>query len=119
MILITDGAYYIGSHVVKQLLEPDKNIIVVDNLSTGFQNTIETLQKIKKFDFIKLDLKEFDKDEKLFKKYKINTVIHFASFSQVDETMQNPIKYYMNITHLSEQVLKDETKVNYDFSILM
>lgn len=98
MILITGGAGYIGSHVAKQLLEQDKDIVVVDNLSTGFQSTIDTLQKIKKFDFIKLDLKEFEKIENIFKKYVIDTVIHFAAFSQVSESMQNPMIYYMNNT---------------------
>ena len=98
MILITGGAGYIGSHVAKQLLEQDKDIVVVDNLSTGFQSTIDALQKIKKFDFIKLDLKEFDKIENIFKKYVIDTVIHFAAFSQVSESMQNPMIYYMNNT---------------------
>ena len=83
MILITGGAGYIGSHVAKQLLEQDRDIIVIDNLSTGFQRTIETLQKIKKFDFINLDLNEFKKVEEVFEKYNIETVIHFAAFSQV------------------------------------
>jgi len=98
MILITGGAGYIGSHVVKQLLEQNKDIVVVDNLSTGFQSTIDTLQTIKKFDFINLDLKEFEKVEELFKKYEIESVIHFAAFSQVGESMQNPMKYYLNNT---------------------
>lgn len=74
MILITGGAGYIGSHVVKQLLEQGKDIVVVDNLSTGFQSTINILQKIKKFRFINLDLKEFDKVEELFDKYDIDTL---------------------------------------------
>ena len=66
MILITGAAGYIGSHVAKQLLLADKEIIVIDNLSTGFMHTIDTLQKIKSFEFINLDLKEFDKVEELF-----------------------------------------------------
>ena len=98
MILITGGAGYIGSHVAKQLLEQDRDIIVIDNLSTGFQRTIETLQKIKKFDFINLDLNEFKKVEEVFEKYNIETVIHFAAFSQVGESMQNPMRYYMTNT---------------------
>jgi UDP-glucose 4-epimerase len=98
MILITGGAGYIGSHVAKQLLEQARDIIVIDNLSTGFQSTIDTLQKIKKFDFINLDLNDFEKVGEVFEKYNIETVIHFAAFSQVGESMQNPMKYYMNNT---------------------
>ncbi len=55
MILITGGA----GHVVKQ----DIDIIVIDNLSTGFQKTIDALENIKNFEFVNLDLKEFDKVE--------------------------------------------------------
>lgn len=106
MILITGGAGYIGSHVTKQLLEQDRDIIVIDNLSTGFQSTISTLQKIKKFNFINLNLKEFDKVEDIFQKYDIKTVIHFAAFSQVGESMQNPMKYYMNNTVNTTHLVK-------------
>jgi len=106
MILITGAAGYIGSHVAKQLLLADKEIIVIDNLSTGFMHTIDTLQKIKSFEFINLDLKEFSKVEEVFKKYKISTIIHFAAFSQVGESMLNPIKYYMNNTVNSTNLVK-------------
>lgn len=106
MILVTGAAGYIGSHVAKQLLEHDKDIVVVDNLSTGFQSTIDTLQKIKKFDFVKLDLGEFDKVQELFEKYHIDTVIHFAAFSQVGESVQKPMKYYMNNTVNTTHLVK-------------
>lgn len=106
MILITGGAGYIGSHVAKQLLEQDIDIVVVDNLSTGFQSVIDVLQKIKKFDFINLDLKQFDKIEEIFQKYDIDTVIHFAAFSQVGESIQNPMKYYMNNTVNTTNLVK-------------
>jgi len=86
------------------------DIIVLDNLSTGFQSTIDTLQKIKKFDFINLDLKEFEKVEEIFKVYDIDTVIHFAAFSQVGESMQNPMKYYMNNTVNTSNLVRCASK---------
>ncbi len=110
MILITGGAGYIGSHIAKQLLEQDIDIVVVDNLSTGFQSTTDTLQKIKKFDFVHLDLKEFDKVEEIFQKYDIDTVMHFAAFSQVGESMQDPMKYYMNNTVNTTHLVKCASK---------
>jgi UDP-glucose 4-epimerase len=110
MILITGGAGYIGSHVVKQLLEQNKEIVVVDNLSTGFKSTIDTLQKIKKFNFIQMDLKEFDKVENLLKKFSIDTIIHFAAYSQVGESIQNPMKYYMNNTVNTANLVKIASK---------
>lgn len=106
MILITGGAGYIGSHVVKELLEQNQELIVVDNLSTGFQTTIDALQKIKQFNFINLDLKDFYKVEDIFKNYNINTVIHFAAFSQVGDSIDNPIKYYMNNTVNTTNLVK-------------
>ena len=110
MILITGGAGYIGSHVVKKLLEQGEEIIVLDNFSTGFQETINTLQSIKKFEFISLDLKEFDKVEKIFEIYNINTIIHFAAFSQVGESIINPMKYYMNNTVNTTNLIKCASK---------
>jgi len=106
MILVTGGAGYIGSHVVKQLLLQDQEIIVLDNLSTGFMHTIDALQEIKEFKFIDLDLKKFDRVEELFKIYNIKIVIHFAAFSQVGESIEEPLKYYMNNTVNTTNLVK-------------
>ncbi len=66
-ILITGGAGYIRSHVVKQLLdETNYSLFVIDNFSNGNFKTIKTLEQIRAFTFIELDLKEFDK---------VNTII--------------------------------------------
>ncbi|MBN2781672.1 MAG: UDP-glucose 4-epimerase GalE [Campylobacterales bacterium] len=98
-ILITGGAGYIGSHVLKQLLEDtEHHIIVVDNLSTGHQDTLDTLRAMRSFEFIALDLKEFDRVDNLFKEYKVETIIHFAASIVVPESVANPLKYYMNNT---------------------
>ncbi len=110
MILITGAAGYIGSHIAKKLLEQKKDIIVIDNLSTGFQSTIDTLQKIKKFKFINLDLNKFDEVEKIFQENNIDTVIHFAAFSQVGESIKFPIKYYMNNTVNTINLVKYSSK---------
>lgn len=103
-ILVTGGAGYIGSHVVKQLLEKtDHKVVILDNLSTGSIKTIETLQKIaeekdKKLDFIKGDLSDFLVLEKIFQKYSFDAVMHFAASIVVPESVKNPIKYYLNNT---------------------
>jgi len=98
-LLITGGAGYIGSHLVKQLLQTtDYEIVVLDNLVTGFDKTIQTLQKIKNFKFINQDLKEWDKVEKILDEEKFDTIIHFAASLIVPESMENPAKYYLNNT---------------------
>jgi UDP-glucose 4-epimerase len=98
MVLITGGAGYIGSHVVKQLLEQNEDIIVLDNLSTGNQKTLDTLSEIREFKFIKGDLKNLNEIEKIFIENNINTIMHFAASIVVSESVKNPIKYYTNNT---------------------
>jgi UDP-glucose 4-epimerase len=105
-ILITGGAGYIGSHVVKQIIEnTDYNVVIIDNLSTGSLKTIKTLNKIHQqadknteLAFIEVDLKDFQIIEGIFKTKKFDAVIHFAASIVVPESVKNPIKYYMNNT---------------------
>ncbi len=105
-ILITGGAGYIGSHVVKQLIEnTDFDITIIDNLSTGSIETIKTLEDINKqsgknrdFKFIEADLKDFSIMEGIFKASDFDAVIHFAASIVVPESVRNPIKYYINNT---------------------
>ena len=106
-ILITGGAGYIGSHVSKQLLETTNyNIFILDNLSTGSLKTLDTLKTIRDFKFIQLDLKEFDKVNNLLKENSIDTIIHFAASIVVPESVENPLKYYMNNTVNTTNLIK-------------
>lgn len=96
MILITGAAGYIGSHCAMALLEKGFEIVVFDNLSTGHIETINTLKKYGKLTFVKGDLVNKADLDNLFKEYSIDSVIHFAAFSQVAESVENPKKYYTN-----------------------
>lgn len=96
MILVTGGAGYIGSHCVMALLEKGYEVVVFDNLSTGHRETVETLGKYGKLEFVQGDLLNNDDLKKLFSDYEISSVIHFAAFSQVAESVKNPQKYYVN-----------------------
>jgi UDP-glucose 4-epimerase len=91
-ILVTGGAGYIGSHVVKLLGKKGFDIIVVDNLSTGHKESVlyGTL--------VQGDLKDFDFIDRVFKSYKIDAVMHFAAYIQVGESVEKPLKYYENNT---------------------
>ncbi len=110
-ILITGAAGYIGSHVAKQLLETtDHTITILDNLSTGSRKTLDTLKSIRDFTFVKLDLKEFDKVKELLEKNKFDTIIHFAASIVVPESVENPLKYYMNNTVNTTNLVKCATQ---------
>lgn len=95
-ILITGAAGYIGSHCVLNMLRMGYDIVAFDNLSTGHIETINDLKKIKEFDFIKGDLKNIQDINYVFKNTDIDAVIHFAAYSQVNESIKNPKKYYEN-----------------------
>lgn len=96
MILVTGAAGYIGSHCALALLKKGLDIVVFDNLSTGHIETIEKLSSIGNLQFVKGDLLNFDEINTVFKNYKIDSVVHFAAYSQVAESMKNPAKYYRN-----------------------
>lgn len=90
MILIVGGAGYIGSHVNKLLTEKNYETIVLDNLSCGHK------ESIKWGEFCQVDLADVDKLDEVFTNYDIDAVMHFSSFIEVGESVQNPEKYYTN-----------------------
>ncbi len=102
-ILITGGAGYIGSHVVKEIVENSSSrVIIIDNLSTGTKERVEKLREIAKdesrVDFIELDLADFSMVEGVFKAREFSAIIHLAASIIVPESVENPLKYYLNNT---------------------
>jgi UDP-glucose 4-epimerase len=89
-VLVVGGAGYIGSHMVKRLLEEGEPVVVLDNLSAGFSDAILGGEAVLG-DFASEDLLR-----DIFKKYRIDAVMHFASFIQVGESVTAPAKYYIN-----------------------
>ena len=96
MILVTGGAGYIGSHCVLTLLKQGHEVIVFDSLETGHIETIETLRQFGKLRFIKGNLQNLSEIQTVFEDNNIDSVVHFAAFSQVGESVNNPQKYYYN-----------------------
>lgn len=99
-ILVTGGAGYIGSHVVKLLGERDYEVATFDNLSTG--NKWAVLYG----DFFEGDLSDTDRLDQVIKTFKPAVIIHFAASIIVDESVSNPLKYYSNNTSNTIQLLK-------------
>ena len=90
-ILVTGGAGYIGSKIAHDLIQSKFNVIVIDNLTTGYRFLIP-----KKAKFIKADILDYKKVEAIFKKNKIDSVIHLAASLSVEESQKKPLKYYLN-----------------------
>jgi UDP-glucose 4-epimerase len=91
MIMVTGGAGYVGSHVVKALIPLGYEIIVLDNLSTGYKAAVD-----KRALFIQGDLKDENILNLIFSTCPIKGVMHFAASCYVGESVVNPIKYYQN-----------------------
>lgn len=91
-ILITGGAGYIGSHVVKALGKLGREMIIYDNLSTGHRKALTHGE------FIRADLSDSKTLESVFQNNKIAAVIHFAGSIVVPESVRVPLKYYQNNT---------------------
>lgn len=107
-ILVTGGAGYIGSHIVKGLIELDEDIIVVDNLETGHRDSVVGGK------LLVGDLRDKDFIKSVFDNNDIEGVIHFAANSLVGESMENPYKYYENNIYGTLCLLKEMVDHNVD-----
>ncbi len=93
-ILVLGGAGYIGSHTVYELIDAGRDVVVADNLQTGFKAAVHPKAR-----FYQLDIRDRASLDVLFQAEQIDGVIHFAASSQVGESMSNPLKYYDNNLH--------------------
>ncbi len=99
-ILVTGGAGYIGSHVVKELLRQGHRPIVLDNLQTGHRKAVRDAL------FIEGDLADPTGLREIFHSYPIDAVMHFAAHCLVGESVEKPIKYFNNNVRNSMQLLE-------------
>ena len=90
-ILVLGGAGFIGSHTVYELIDAGRDVVVADNLLTGFRAAVHPKAR-----FYELDIRDRKAVDALFEKETIEGVIHFAASSQVGESMVDPLKYYDN-----------------------
>ena len=90
-ILVLGGAGYIGSHTVYELIDEGMDVVIVDNLETGYTEAVHPKAK-----FYQGDIRNREFVDSVFDNEKIDAVIHFAANSLVGESMTNPLKYYDN-----------------------
>ena len=99
-ILVTGGAGYIGSHVVRQLGKAGESVVTLDNLSTGFEAAVTAGE------LVIGDTGDAELLEKVFSSHDIDTVMHFAAHTIVPESVADPLKYYRNNTASSRTLLE-------------
>lgn len=115
-ILLAGGAGYIGSHTAVELINRKDNVIIVDDLSNSKEECIRRIEKITgaKVPFYKCDAADKNAMEKVFSENKIDSVVHFAGFKAVGESVSKPIMYYRNNINTTLTLLEvmAEHKVN-------
>lgn len=97
-VLVTGGAGFIGSHTTVELINAGFGVIIVDDLSNSDMAAVEGIRSITGVDvpFEKADCNSREQLEKIFKKYKFDSVIHFAASKAVGESVEKPLMYYRN-----------------------
>ena len=97
-ILLTGGAGYIGSHTAVELLNKEKDLVIIDDFSNSNSKALDAIKTItgKDFKFYEMDYKDRKKLEKVFEENEIEAVINFAGFKAVGESVKKPIEYYIN-----------------------
>lgn len=97
-ILVTGGAGYIGSHTVVELLNENKDVVVLDNLSNSSQKSLQRVSQItgKSVTFYEGDILDSTLLQQIFAEHQISAVIHFAGLKAVGESVSKPLEYYRN-----------------------
>ena len=99
-VLVTGGAGYIGSHVVRQLVAAGERVIVLDNLSTGFRSAVLGGA------FYQGNTGDKEQVSRILKEHEIGSILHFAAHTIVPESVSDPLKYYGNNTCDSRNLLE-------------
>lgn len=113
-ILVTGGAGYIGSHTVVELLNLDQEVIIVDNFYNSKAEVLERIKEItnKDFKFYEADILNRQAMRLIFAENSIDSVIHFAGYKAVGESVEKPLMYYHNNVEGTVALLEEMTAAN-------
>ncbi len=113
-VLVTGGAGYIGSHTVVELLNAGHEVVVVDDLSNSSEESLHRVEQItgKKVNYYNINILDRKSLENVFEENNIDSVIHFAAFKAVGESVSQPLKYYSN--NISGTLVLCETMKKYN-----
>lgn len=100
-VLVTGGAGYIGSHMVLELLEAGEEVVVLDNLSTGFRWAVPPAAKL-----VIGDIGDQDLVRSTISRMNVDAIIHFAGSIVVPESVSDPLGYYNNNTVKSRDLIE-------------
>lgn len=104
-ILVTGGCGYIGSHMTWNLVDQGKDVVIIDNLSTGFKEQVPSSVPI-----IVGDIGDSDLVAKVIEEHKVEAIIHFAGSIIVPESVTDPLAYYHNNTVKSRSLIENAVK---------
>ena len=113
-VLVTGGAGYIGSHTAVELLNAGKEIVIIDNFSNSKPEVLDKIKKItgKDFKFYEIDYGNEKDLKKVFEENEIDSVLNFAGYKAVGESVQKPLEYYENNISGTLVLLKTMRKYN-------
>ena len=104
-VLVTGGAGYIGSHMVLRLADAGETVVVLDNLTTGFDWAIDH-----RASFVQGNAGDMELVGRIVAEHKVDAIIHFAGSIVVPESVSDPLKYYANNTATSRNLIEAAVK---------
>src|SRR6187399_2978870 len=104
-VLVTGGAGYIGSHMVLRLADAGEAVVVLDNLTTGFDWSIDP-----RATFVQGNAGDMELVGRVIADHKIDAIVHFAGSIVVPESVADPLKYYANNTAASRNLIEAAVK---------